>query len=88
MLQLGARSPRPCMGADTPRTDAVGGPGAGDGRYDKERHDKARRPEGTWHAPQRRGPWRSGEHSGWGSVETGQATQQVGAAPGFEPRIV
>lgn len=31
--------------------------------------------------------WHSGEQSGWGRVETGEATQHVRAEPGLEPKV-
>ena len=43
---LPLRGPQSCGESGIPRTDAVGGPGAGGGRSDKGRHEKAGRPAG------------------------------------------
>lgn len=39
-----------CEDLDIPRTNTVGGPGTGAEIMDKGRHEKADRPDRTWHA--------------------------------------
>lgn len=53
---------------------------------DKGKHEKARGPEESGMPPTRES-WHRGEQSGWGRVETGEATQHVRAEPGLEPKV-